>query len=149
MTRAQKPLRARRNAVQLAEVAFRELSLPGSLHSKADEARLWRIFRGLEWLDNEQVRIKTAIDDLLEAYEANPKIDALIEGLRKLTKPINEEAAKEYERDLVTLSFGDALTMISDRMEDIEDFDEMKIKALLELLIDKPVKITSANPRKK
>lgn len=149
MTRAQKPLRARRPPIKLAEVAFRELGLSTSSWSKADVERYWRIWRGMEFLDNEQVRLKTAIDDLLEAYEANPKLDALVDGLRKLTKPINEDAAKEYERDLVSVSFGDALTMISDRMEDVEDFDEMKVKALLELLTDKPVKITSANPRKR
>ena len=143
--RTAKPLKAKRHVVKLAEIAFRELGLAGLTH--ADTERLWRVWRGMEFLDREQVRIKMTIDDLLMVYEATKKVGPLLEGLRKLTTPINPEAVEEFEKEVVEVGFGDALTMINDRMEDVEDFDELKVKALLELLLDKPVKITTANPR--
>jgi hypothetical protein len=143
--RTAKPLRERRHVVKLAEIAFRELGLASLTH--ADTERLWRLWRGMEFLDGEQVRLKTSIDDLLMVYDTTKKVGPLLEGLRKLTTPINPEHVEEFEKDLVHASFGDALTMINDRMEDIEDFDELKVKTLLEVLLDKPVKITTSNPR--
>lgn len=150
MPREAKPLKTRRHPAKLAEVAWRELGLSiTNAWSQADIERYWRIWRGLEFLDNEQTRIKVGVDDLIEAFEAHKRLPDFIKGLRALTKPINEEAVEEYEKELVTMSFGDATTIISDLMEDIEDFDEIKIKNLLELLLDKPVKITTGNPRLK
>ncbi len=32
-------------------------------------------------------------------------------------------------------------------MEDVEDFDEVKMTALVELLMGKPVRLTTPNPR--
>lgn len=141
--------RPRQHVTKLAEIAFKELQLSTSSWTKADIARLWRIWRGLEWLDGDQVRIKTAIEDMLEVYDATKDVERLLGGLRQLSVAIDPKVAEAYARDLVSMSFGDALTMVSDKMEDVENFDETKLKILAEFLLGKPVKITTGNPRRK
>ena len=148
--RKAEPLKNRkRHVVELAEIAFRELSLPGSLHTKADEERLWRMFRGMEFLDKLLSAWKSKVDDLVEQFELTGDAKVLVAGIKALNTPVRAKEAGEYERDLQRLTWGDALTLVSDKMEDVEDFDEPTMTALVELLTDKPVKLTTANPRKR
>lgn len=145
-----KPLKsARRHPIQLAEIAYRELDMPGTLHSQADQARLGRLWRGLQFLDELLAAWKGSVDRLVEQYELTGDPKPLIAGIKELNIPRNLKEYDEYQKELVKIPWGDAMTMISDRMEDIEDFDEVKLTALLELLIDKPVKLTTPNPRKR
>lgn len=142
------PLKNRnRHRVELAEIAFRELSLPGSLHSKADEDRLWRIWRGAQFLDDLLAAWKASVDDLLEQFELTGDGEKLARGLKVLNVPIRLKEREEYEREVVQLPWGDALTLVNDHMQDVEDFEEPKLTALVELLLGKPVRLTSANPR--
>lgn len=148
-TKKVKPLKnVKRHPVKLADIAFGELSLPGSLNSRADEERLGRIRRGMEWLDEEVSRVRGTAMSLLSAYDRTKDVDQLVAGLRELAKIQDPEKAAQYEETVQKVRFGDALTMVSDHMEDVEDMDEAKIEALLELLTGKPTVITGRNPRK-
>ena len=81
-----KPLKnAKRHPVRLAEIAYGELCLPGSLSTHADEARLGRVWRGLQWLDDDQAALRRNFMVLLEAYDKDHKVEPLIKGLRKLS----------------------------------------------------------------
>src|SRR5271166_1728498 len=92
--RTAKSLKTKRSAVELAGIAFRELTL--SSMTRADEDRLWRLLRGLEWLDDQLATWKTRLDDLLEAHALNQDIEKLLSGLRTLITPVNPKAAEEY-----------------------------------------------------
>ena len=75
---------ARRDVVKLAEVAYEELSLPGSMRSRADEERLHRMWRGLKALDDEAAEVKDELLELVTAWEKNQSAVDLIVGLRAL-----------------------------------------------------------------
>jgi hypothetical protein len=143
--RTAKPFKAKRHVVHLAEIAWRELGLSTMTH--ADTERYWRIRRGMEWLDEEIGRVKGTLQGLLHAYDVRKEGDQLLAGLKELCKVIDPEKEVEFEKTVLRLSFGDALTLISGKMEDVEDFDEDKIENLLELLTGQPVEVTSRNPR--
>lgn len=81
--RRMKPLKnAKRHTVKLAEIAFRELGL--SSMTRADTERLWRVWRGLQWLDDDQAALRRNLDTLLAVWDKNHDGGALAEGLRKL-----------------------------------------------------------------
>lgn len=89
-----KPLRNdihKRHVVHLADIAYRELSLAGTLHSRADEARLSRLWRGMQFLDNDQAELRGSFTELLIAWDKSKKdkkaIEALVAGLRPLAAP--------------------------------------------------------------
>lgn len=146
-----KPLtpRPKRHVVKLAEIAFRELSLPGSLHSKADEARLWRLMRGLEWLDEELGRVRGSLMGLLEAFDRDKNVDQLVEGARKLSEIPDPEKKADYEKNVRKLTFEEAVDEITTHINDIQGFDEEKVENILEVMTDKPIVITTPNPRRK
>ncbi len=96
MARKQTPLKnTKRHVVRLAEIAFNELSLPGSLHSKADEERLWRIFRGLKWLDDDQAQLRGKFTEILADYDKDHDAKALVARLRKLQEIQPGDVPKE------------------------------------------------------
>jgi hypothetical protein len=74
----------KRHPVQLAEVAFNELSLPGTLKTQADQERLWRIWRGLKWLDDDQAQLRGTFHDILSDYAKDRDATALVDRLQKL-----------------------------------------------------------------
>lgn len=84
LIRAEKAGGPRRDVVRLAEVAYGALSLPGSLHSRADEQRLHQMWRGLKALDDEQADIKDDLLKLVTTYEKKPDAEALLKGLKAL-----------------------------------------------------------------
>jgi hypothetical protein len=85
--KARKPLKnARRHVVKLAEIALNELELNVSEWTRANADRLYRIWRGLQWLDDDQAHLRAGMDDLLEAWDRERDPEKLVTGLRELMK---------------------------------------------------------------
>lgn len=81
--RKQTPLKnTKRHVVKLAEVAFNELG--NASLTRADTERLWRIWRGLKWLDDDQAQLRGTFTAILEDYAKDHDAKGLVERLRKL-----------------------------------------------------------------
>lgn len=71
--------------IRRTQRALKELEL--SLVTKADKTRLYRIWKGLHALDDEQAELKYAIEDLLKSYsKKGGSIGAIVNGLKKLVE---------------------------------------------------------------
>jgi hypothetical protein len=97
--RAQRALRSRRQPIELAEIAYKELSLPGTFHSHADEERLGRLWRGLKALDDEQAQLRDEVALLLLNHEKTGDAAALVLGLRGLVGMTSEQLEAQNKRE--------------------------------------------------
>ena len=102
MPKTTKPLRnARRTPIQLAEKAFRELSQPGVLSTRADETRLGQLWRGLEYLDNDQSNLRQNLADALVNFGHDRDLPTLIAALKSLIEMSPEKLAAWDERERI------------------------------------------------
>ena len=79
---------SRRDILRLAELAYGELGMAGTLHSRADQVRLERLYRGLVCLDEEQAKIKDEILELEQEYEKKKDVAALLAGLKRIREKV-------------------------------------------------------------
>lgn len=85
--RKQTPLKnTKRHPVKLAEIAHGELSLPGTLHSHADQERLGRLWRGLKWLNDDQAELRARFETILSDFDKDKDAKALVDRLQKLRR---------------------------------------------------------------
>ena len=76
----------KRHVVKLADIACRELMLNYGAWSQADQRRLARMLRGMRWLDDEQARVRDAVEEMLRLYDEDHNVAELVGALRLLVK---------------------------------------------------------------